>query len=109
MSHLHIDPLVHVGRMRAWWAMLWGPDNPHDNPLAGPRYDPLLRDRIRAARRHARVVRREFRRMGPRWVHEISAVDPTPVVPSDDPTVSALAENPRTRAAPNGHHVRAVV
>ena len=63
-AYIRLDPLVPIGRTKAWILVLCGPGDRCANPLTGTRYDPVVRERIKVSRHHARVVRRELRRMG---------------------------------------------
>lgn len=112
-AYITLDPLVPIGRVKAWTLVLCGPGDTCGNPLIGTRYDPMVRERIKAARRHARVVRRELRRMSPRGIYE--PLDP-PITPTDPQDLEigraralAVAETRPAWASPDRRVSRAVV
>lgn len=69
-TYVKISALVPISRLKACWLIVCGPGDADHDPLAGTRFDPIVRERVRAANRHARLVRRQYRRMSPQRLRE---------------------------------------
>lgn len=113
-AYIKLDPLVPIGRIRAWIFLLCGPGDGCDDPLIGTRYDPIVRERVKAARRHARVVRRKLRRMGRPALGESTSVQTTPRDPVHEFDVAssrtlAVADTRPSWALPDRQVSRAAV
>jgi hypothetical protein len=111
-TYVQLDELVPISRAKAWWVTMFGPGDSPVNPLLGTRYDPLVRERVRAARRHAHHVRRHYRRLSPWQLREErgrgTALTQLAMQPADarrkDESTRTRAElsAPRRRAALEG-------
>lgn len=115
MTHyIVIDQLVPVSRIKALGLILWQSGEGSAHPLAGTRYDPMVRQRSKAAQRHARLVRREFRRIGPSWrrearLAELSSPERADRVANVPAHVLTVPDTPPAWLMSGGHRPRAIL